>query len=102
MEQALYSMLRVNLRNLVKNKLWISKEWHMSPSEIDQMVYYEYEWILDEINDYNKEQEKKSKEEQKQYDSMKQSMPNLNNMSHTMQKNMPNMSLPKISIPKFN
>ena len=99
MEQALYSMWRVNLRNLVKNKLWISKEWHISFTEIDKTVYYEYEWLLDEINEHNKEQEKRSKEEQKQYDSMKQSMPNMNNLHNQMSKNM---SLPKISIPKFN
>lgn len=98
MEQALYSMLRVNLRNLVKNKLYISKEWHIPPTEVDKMVYYEYEWVLDEINEHNKEQEKRSKEEQKQYDSMKQSMPNMNNIHNQMTKNM---SLPKISIPKF-
>lgn len=102
MEQALYSMFRVNLRNLVKNKLWIAKDWHICPSEIDKLVYYEYEWMLEEINDHNKEQEKKSKEEQKQYDSMKQSMPNLSNMTRSMQKGMPNMTLPKVSIPKFN
>ena len=102
MEQALYSMLRVNLRNLVKNKLWIAKDWHICPSEIDKLVYYEYEWMLDEINEDHKEQEKRSKEEQKQYDSMKQSMPNMNNMTKNFGKNMPNMTLPKVSIPKFN
>lgn len=98
MDQALYSMLRVNLRNLVKNKLYISKEWHIQPSEIDHLVYYEYEQILDEINEQNKEQEKRNKEEQKQYDSMRQSIPNMNNMTKNFGQNM---TLPKVNLPKF-
>lgn len=100
MDQALYSILRVNLRNLAKNKLYICKEWHIQPSEIDRMVYFEYEWMLDDINEDHKEQEKRSKEEQKQYDSMKKGMPNMNNMMNNIGKNMP--QLPKVSLPKFN
>ena len=99
MDQALYSILRVNLRNLVKNKLYICKEWHIQPSEIDKMIYFEYEWMLDDINEDHKEQEKRSKEEQKQYDSMKKGMPNMNNMMSNINKGMP--QLPKISIPKL-
>jgi len=98
MELALYSMWRVNLKNLAKSKLFISKEWHIQPSEIDKLVYYEYEEVIEEINEYNKEQEKRSKEEQKEYDSMRKSMPNINNMQNNISKNM---SLPKISIPNF-
>lgn len=100
MEQALYSMYRVNLRNLVKNKLYIAHEWHIPPSEVDKLVYYEYEWILEEINEYNKEQEKQQKEEKKQYEGINKNMPNMNNIGNTM-KNYQN-SLPKISIPKLN
>ena len=97
MEQALYSMLRVNLRNLVKNELYICKEWHIQPSEIDKLPYYEYEWMIDEINEHNKEQEKRSKQEQEQYDSMKKGMPNMNNIMKGYQQ----PTLPKVSLPKF-
>jgi len=99
MEQALYSMLRVNLRNLVKNKLYIARDWHIQPSEIDNLVYYEFEQMIDEINEHNKEQEKRSKQEQEQYDSMKKGMPSMNNITNNINKNM---TLPKISLPKFN
>ena len=98
MDQALYSLLRVNLRNLVKNKLWIAKDWHIQPSEIDRLPYYEYEWMIEYINEDYKEQEKRSKEEQKQYDSMKKGMPNMNNIMKGYQQ----PTLPKISLPKFN
>jgi len=100
MEQALYLMLRVNLRNLVVNKLYICKEWHIQPSEIDRLVYFEYEQMLDTIQEDHKEQEKRSKEEQKQYESMKKGMPNMNTMMKSMNQSTP--TLPKISLPKFN
>lgn len=99
MEQALYLLWRVNLRNLVKNKLYICKEWHIQPSEIDKMIYFEYEQMLEDIQEFNKEQEKQNKEEQKQYNSMmsqSKSMQNYNNMYKNAQQ-----SLPKVHLPKF-
>ena len=102
MDQALYLMYRVNMANLVKNKLYICKEWHIQPSEIDRLQFFEYEQMLDEIQGYNKEQEKQQKEQQKQYDSMQSSMKNMNSMSNynNISKQM-NANLPKVSLPKF-
>jgi len=91
-------MLRVNLRNLAKSKLFICKDWHIQPSEIDKLAYYEYEELIEDINEYNKEQEKRSKQEQEEYNSIKSSMPNVNNMQKNL---MGNMKLPKMSIPNF-
>lgn len=85
--------------NLVKNKLFISKEWHIQPSEVDRLQYFEYEMILEEIDQNNKEQEKHYKEEQKQYQQMQssmKSMTNYNNMSKQAQQ-----TLPKVHLPKF-
>ena len=45
----IYSTYRINTASLVRNKLFICKEWHVQPSEIDKMPYYEYEQILEEI-----------------------------------------------------
>jgi len=89
-------MFRVNIRNLVKNKLSIAREWHIAPSEVDRMVYFEYEQILEEINEVNKEQQKQREEEEKKYQSMNKTVPNMNNMMSNMQR-----SLPKVSLPKF-
>ena len=99
MDQALYLMFRVNLKNLVKNKLGIAREWHIQPSEIDRMLFYEYEEIIDEINTYNKEEEKRHADEQKQYEQAQKQykQPNLSNMTKGISQN-----LPKISIPRFN
>lgn len=94
MDQALYLLWRVNLRNLVKNKLYISRDWHIAPSEIDRLVYFEYEQMLEDINEFNKEQEKKSKEEREQYDNM-MSKSKMNTNFNSMYKNAQS-SLPKV------
>ena len=99
MDQALYLLWRVNLRNLVKNKLYISRDWHIAPSEIDRLVYFEYEQMLEDINEFNKEQEKKSKEEREQYDNM-MSKSKMNTNFNSMYKNAQS-SLPKVPIPKL-
>lgn len=75
---------------MVKNKLHICKEWHIQPSEIDKFVFYEYEWILEEINVIQKEQEKQRQEEEKKYSSMQ---------SAYKQPKMP--SMPKLNMPKI-
>ena len=41
-------MYRINTANLVQNKLFICKEWHIQPSEIDRMFYYDDQY-LDQI-----------------------------------------------------
>lgn len=88
---------------MVRNKLHICKDWHIQPSEIDRLPYYEYELICQEINIINKEQEKEDKKQQKQYDSMQKSMnPSsyMNQMKHSMP-SMNNISMPKVNMPKF-
>jgi hypothetical protein len=86
--------------NLVKNKLFICKEWHIQPSEIDRLQYFDYETMLEEIDQQNKEQEKRNKEEQKQYQQMNSSMKNMNNYNNITKQAQ--QSLPKVQLPKFN
>jgi len=106
LEHAIYMMFRINLRNLVKNKLFICKEYHLQPSEIDRLYYYEYEWILEEINILQKEQEKQNEAQQKEYDSMRSNM-NMGKMMNNMKSSMPNMgsmkmpNMGQLKIPKF-
>lgn len=106
LEHAIYMMFRINMKNLVKNKLYICKEYHIQPSELDRMVYYEYEWILEEINILQKEQEKQNEAQQKEYDSMRKNM-NMGQMMNNMKSSMPNMgsmkmpNMGQLKIPKF-
>ena len=88
---------------MVRNKLLLCKEYHLQPSEIDRFVYYEYEWILEEINVLQKQQEEDNKAQQEQYDNMKQSM-NMNAMTNSMRNSMPkmgDMKMPTINMTKF-
>lgn len=88
MESAIYLTLTINLENLVKNKLYICRDYHIQPSEIDRMPYYEYEMYLDNINEIQKQQEEDQKKREKE-----QRMPSYK---------MPQMpAMPKVSIPKF-
>lgn len=96
MESALYSMWRVDVRNLVRSKLYICRDYHIQPSEIDRMVYFEFEYIIEDVNKEAKEQEKKNKEEQKQYESMRKGT---SSYKTPQAPKMP--SMPKVSIPKF-
>ena len=89
-------MYLVDIRNLVKNKLSICKEYHVQPSEIDRMMYFEYEYILEEIYKDIREQEKRQKEQEKQQESYRSSMPNYSKMMSGIQSSMPKFSIPKL------
>lgn len=60
----------------------MSREYHISFSEIEKLPYYKYEWIVSDIN----EQQKKEEENQKRYDQQN---------SFKMPK------IPKVQMPKF-
>lgn len=93
----------VNLRNLTKNKLFICKEYHIQPSEIDRMQFWEYEWYTDEIKEITKEQEKQQKQQEKEQNAMMGSM-NPSSMMRNVQSSMPNIAAPKmptVNMPKF-
>lgn len=93
MESALYSMWSINVRNLVQNKFIICREYHIQPSEIDRMLMFEYEYLLEDIRTYNKQQEEQQKKDERKYN-FKQ--PNMNQMMSGAQ-----ASIPKVSVPKF-
>ncbi len=96
-------MYRINTASLVRNKLYICKEWHIQPSEIDKLPFYEYEQILEEIHIVQKEQEKQQKEQEKQYAGMNM---NPKSMMNSMRNSMPSFNtnsfkMPTVSMPKF-
>ncbi len=81
---------------MVRNKLHICKEYHIQPSEIDKMAFFEYEWILEDIKHDVEEQEKRQKEQEKNQKAPNYKMPNYSQMMSSAQS-----SIPKISTPKF-
>lgn len=93
MESVLYSMWSIDVRNLVQNKFIICREYHIQPSEIDKMFMYEYEYLLEDIRDYVKKQEKQRQEEEKNNNFK---IPSTSQMMSQAQ-----ASMPKVSVPKF-
>ncbi len=93
-------MYRINLENLIKNKMYISKEYHIQPSEVDKMPFYEYEIYLEQMNLIAKKQEEENKKQQEEYDSMRSSM-NPSKMMTNMNNNMSMPKMPSVSMPKM-
>lgn len=58
------------------------------------MPFYEYEYILEDINTDIKEQEKRQKEEEQKYGNI--STPNYNQMMRNASASMPKFSMPKL------
>lgn len=92
-------MWQVNIENLVKSKLFICRDYHVQPSEIDRLPFFEFEIMCGEIKEMA---EKQQEDNEKQREQMP-GMPNVNKMMSNIGRNvtssMPKM--PTISIPKF-
>ncbi len=86
---------------MVRDKLLISKEYGISPSEVNKLFYFEYEQIKMEIHLIQKEQEKQQKEQEKQYQNMNPSSM-YRSMQNSMKPSMPKApTLPSFTTPKF-
>lgn len=92
MEFAVYSMFKVDIRSLVKNRLFIAKDFNIQPSEIAKMPYYEYEFLLEDIKEYAEEENKKQKEQEDKYKNMSPS-----SLLKTAQKSVPSYKPPNSS-----
>ena len=68
MEYATCFLFQVDVRNLVKNRLYITKETHVQPSEYESWPYYEYEYFIEDLKEYIENENKKNGEENKKYD----------------------------------
>lgn len=82
---------------MAKNKLFICKDWHIQPSELEKLPYFEYEWYMEAINKNNKEEAERQEKENKQYESMNKQYKNP--ASNYKMPSMPSFSMP--SMPKF-
>ena len=85
---------------MVRNKVHIARNFHIAPSEIEQLPYWEYEYMQKEMTDtIKKEQEEQEKQEK--------GMGGISNMQRQMRNSMPRVpkmpSVPSIgssSMPK--
>lgn len=94
-EYALIRLFMIDVVNLAKVKAILTKEFHISPNEIDKMTYWEYELWMDQLNEMIKEDNEKQQSEMKKYhvdDAMKMATPGgMNKMMSAAQPKMPSM-----------
>lgn len=93
-------MFRINLENLIKNKIYIAREYHIQPSEIDKIPFYEYEIYLEQMNLIAKKQEEENKKQQEEYEGMRSSM-NPAKMMNGMKSGMSMPKMPSVSAPSM-
>lgn len=66
-ESYIFGLWKISIINLVKKKVSLAKNFHIQPSEIDNMVMWEYEYFLKEMNDQIEEENKETQEKIKNY-----------------------------------
>lgn len=55
---------------MIKNKVALAKNFNIAPSEIDRLYYWEYEYMLDEVNNNIKAENERNEKEQEKYGNM--------------------------------
>lgn len=100
LETSVIKLFQIRLLQLIKNKVALAKNFYISPSEIDRLYYWEYEYLLEEVNaNIKAENERQEKENGKYGDMNPRSM--MRNANSMMPKSS-GFSAPKIpSIPSF-
>lgn len=94
MESHLYSVVTIrSLRDSVRNDWFIAKEYHIQPSEILRMPYYEYEWLLEDIQNEQKRLEDQRKKDEQARNAAMPKIPKAPAYKPP--------KLPKITLPKF-
>ena len=92
MESAIYLMFAIRRNDSVRNDLYICRDYHIQPSELRRLPYFEYEIILESIQEINKKAEEDEKRRQKEG-----TLPGGYKMP-----TMPQIpSMPTVNIPKF-
>jgi hypothetical protein len=93
----IYSLFKVDLVNLIKIKAILAKEFHIQPSEVDDMFVWEYELFIKELSSLVKEENDKQQKEMDKAglkDAQKMSNPNnIRTMQAAAMPNMPNYNI---------
>ena len=82
-------MFKISLENFFKVRFYIYKNLSIQPSEIENIEYYEFHYIVKELIEMIKAENEQNKGEKDQADSTMSSM------------KMPNLKMPSMSLPKM-
>lgn len=105
METALYACFRVDIFDIIAIKAQLSKAFHIQPSEIDRMPFWELELYLKELEKLVKEENNAQKGEMDKAgvkDAQRMMKPGgMEKMTSSMMPKMPSMGNMNISMPKI-
>ena len=62
MASAVFSLFQVDIRNLVRNRIYILKSSGLQPSEYASWPFYEYEFFIADLNEYIEAENKRNEE----------------------------------------
>jgi hypothetical protein len=91
-ETAIFNLFKIDIINFIKTKAILAKEFHIQPSEFDNMPAWEFEIFMKEINEAVKEENERNKQEMdKSGISEAQKMSNPNNVRRMQNAHMSKM-----------
>lgn len=105
-ESAIFALFKIDIVNFIRIKMSLAKNFHIQPSEIDNMVAWEYEIFMIELNNAIKEDNEQNKKQMSDYgvDDIKQmSSPGyMSKMYQNASGKMPSLpNMGSFNIPKF-
>lgn len=96
----IFSLFKIDIINFIKVKAILAKEFHIQPSELEQMPAWEYELFMKEINAAVKEENDRNKQEMDKAGIDKaQKMSNPNAIAKMQKASMP--KVPDIKMPSM-
>lgn len=104
-DRGIVKLFQIDILGLIKIKASLGKQFHIQPSEIDKMPFWEYEFYLEALNDMVTEENDAQQKEMDKY-KINEMMSNANpkNIGKTMQQAQPkmpnfsNMSMPSMKL----
>lgn len=66
-DKAIYKLFTINTIQLINVKAILAKQFHIAPSEVDRMPYWEYEYWMKALNDQVKEENESQQEQMDKY-----------------------------------
>ena len=104
-EFAIFALFRINLIECIKVKVALAKQFHIQPSELDRMYFWEYEIFIMQLNDMVKDENESQQAELDKYhvgEYMNMARPgNISKMINKSQPKMPSIPNINISAPKM-
>lgn len=85
----LFSLFKISLENFFKTKFHIYLKLHIQPSELENLEYYEFHYLVKDLIEHIKAENKQNEGQQEATSGM------MSNMK------MPNMKMPNMKMPKL-